>query len=158
MSQAFKASELVGAIVCKEEPTKKGRMRGYVAMLAVEKSNRHLGIGEWLSSPLRVCGEPCLVMPLPVSGSKLSTLAINIMRKTSDEVRGSPWHSHALCLTVRCVARVCSRVCSQVMLETEVVNTGALKLYDNLGFTRAKILPKYYLNGGDAIRLKMWFK
>lgn len=44
------------------------------------------------------------------------------------------------------------------MLETEVVNKGALKLYDNLGFTRVKILPKYYLNGGDAIRLKLWFK
>lgn len=54
--------------------------------------------------------------------------------------------------------RACAPCAVQVMLETEVVNKGALKLYDNLGFTRMKILPKYYLNGGDAIRLKLWFQ
>lgn len=44
--QAFVGSDLVGAIVCKEEKTKKLRLQGYVAMLAVAKEFRHLRIGE----------------------------------------------------------------------------------------------------------------
>ena len=39
--------------------------------------------------------------------------------------------------------------------ETEISNKGALNLYENLGFTRDKRLEKYYLNGGDAFRLKL---
>ena len=42
-------------------------------------------------------------------------------------------------------------------LEAEVTNKGALALYGNLGFTRAKRLHKYYLNGVDAFRLKLLF-
>jgi hypothetical protein len=45
----------------------------------------------------------------------------------------------------------------QVVLEAEVTNAGALRLYENLGFVRDKLLPKYYLNGNDAYRLKLWF-
>jgi hypothetical protein len=33
------------------------------------------------------------------------------------------------------------------VLETEVTNLGALRLYEGLGFTRDKLLAKYYLNG-----------
>jgi ribosomal protein S18 acetylase RimI-like enzyme len=88
-----------------------------------------------------------------MTGSGLSSLAIKIMRRTCDEVRGRELvYSVLVSLRCRC------RVHVQVMLETEVANTGALKLYDNLGFTRVKMLPKYYLNGGDAILLKLWFK
>ena len=36
-------------------------------------------------------------------------------------------------------------------------NTGALNLYEKLGFYRDKRLLRYYLNGGDAFRLKLWF-
>lgn len=46
---------------------------------------------------------------------------------------------------------------SQVTLEAEVTNKGALALYGNLGFIRAKRLHKYYLNGVDAYRLKLLF-
>lgn len=35
-------------------------------------------------------------------------------------------------------------------------NKGALRLYGNLGFAKDKRLAKYYLNGGDAFRLKLW--
>ena len=44
--------------------------------------------------------------------------------------------------------------CQEVTLETEVVNKAALSLYQNLGFFRDKKLQRYYLNGGDAFRLK----
>mmetsp|Transcript_25357 Transcript_25357/g.100118 ORF Transcript_25357/g.100118 Transcript_25357/m.100118 type:complete len:159 (+) Transcript_25357:272-748(+) len=45
--------------------------------------------------------------------------------------------------------------CEEVVLEAEESNRGALRLYGNLGFIRAKRLEKYYLNGSDAFRLKM---
>ncbi|KAK6454807.1 N-acetyltransferase [Scheffersomyces xylosifermentans] len=41
----------------------------------------------------------------------------------------------------------------EVMLETEVINAGALKLYESLGFVRSKRLYRYYLNTHDAYRL-----
>ena len=42
-------------------------------------------------------------------------------------------------------------------MEAEVTNLGALALYGNLGFIRAKRLHRYYLNGVDAYRLKLLF-
>lgn len=45
----------------------------------------------------------------------------------------------------------------EVVLETEVTNKPALKLYENLGFLRDKRFFRYYLNGLDALRLKLWF-
>lgn len=44
----------------------------------------------------------------------------------------------------------------EIVLETEVINKPALKLYENLGFIRDKRLFRYYLNGLDALRLKLW--
>lgn len=46
----------------------------------------------------------------------------------------------------------------EVVLETEVTNKPALMLYENLGFVRDKRLFRYYLNGVDALRLKLWLK
>jgi len=43
----------------------------------------------------------------------------------------------------------------QVVLEAEVDNSAALRLYENLGFIRDKRLHKYYLNGHDAFRLHL---
>ena len=43
-----------------------------------------------------------------------------------------------------------------VVLETEVSNVAALALYERLHFVRDCRLPRYYLNGGDAYRLKRW--
>ena len=45
--------------------------------------------------------------------------------------------------------------CEEVVLEAEVCNTGALMLYQALGFVRDKRLSRYYLNGVDAYRLKL---
>ena len=47
--------------------------------------------------------------------------------------------------------------CEEAVLEAEVTNIGALRLYESLGFVRDKRLMKYYLNGSDAYRLKVWF-
>lgn len=46
----------------------------------------------------------------------------------------------------------------EVVLETEVTNKPALMLYENLGFIRDKRLFRYYLNGVDALRLKLWLQ
>ncbi|XP_015789896.1 N-alpha-acetyltransferase 30 [Tetranychus urticae] len=46
----------------------------------------------------------------------------------------------------------------EVVLETEITNKPALNLYENLGFVRDKRLFRYYLNGVDALRLKLWLK
>lgn len=48
--------------------------------------------------------------------------------------------------------------CDEVVLETEISNMGALHLYQNLGFVRDKRLFRYYLNGVDALRLKLWLR
>ncbi|KAG5846955.1 uncharacterized protein LOC135257082 [Anguilla rostrata] len=48
--------------------------------------------------------------------------------------------------------------CDEVVLETEITNKPALKLYENLGFVRDKRLFRYYLNGVDALRLKLWLR
>ena len=42
------------------------------------------------------------------------------------------------------------------MLETELTNIAALRLYERLGFVRDKRLPRYYMNGNDAFRLRVW--
>ncbi|XP_076646616.1 N-alpha-acetyltransferase 30 [Halictus rubicundus] len=46
----------------------------------------------------------------------------------------------------------------EVVLETEITNSPALRLYENLGFVRDKRLFRYYLNGVDALRLKLWIR
>jgi peptide alpha-N-acetyltransferase len=45
----------------------------------------------------------------------------------------------------------------EVILETEITNTAALKLYESMGFLREKRLAAYYLNGNDAFKLKLMF-
>lgn len=54
------------------------------------------------------------------------------------------------------VERMIKRGCHEVFLETEVTNHAALRLYEKLGFAREERLLKYYLNGHDAFRLKLW--
>lgn len=54
-------------------------------------------------------------------------------------------------------AMVCARA-DEIVLETEITNKSALCLYENLGFVRDKRLFRYYLNGVDALRLKLWLK
>ena len=46
--------------------------------------------------------------------------------------------------------------CTEVYLEAEESNKGALALYEKLGFMREERYLKYYLNGSNAFRLKLW--
>ncbi|KAI8885439.1 N-acetyltransferase MAK3-like protein [Backusella circina FSU 941] len=46
----------------------------------------------------------------------------------------------------------------EIVLETEYTNQGALGLYQGLGFIKDKRLYRYYLNGIDAFRLKLFCK
>jgi hypothetical protein len=46
----------------------------------------------------------------------------------------------------------------QVVLETEVSNARSLSLYGRLGFIRESRLFRYYLNGSDAFRLKLYLE
>lgn len=43
----------------------------------------------------------------------------------------------------------------EVILEAEITNTNALRLYESFGFIRDKRLLSYYLNGNDAYKLKL---
>ncbi|KAH8370872.1 hypothetical protein KR093_005277 [Drosophila rubida] len=43
----------------------------------------------------------------------------------------------------------------EIVLETEQSNKAALRLYDSLGFIREQRLLRYYMNGVDALRLKL---
>ncbi|KAI8820581.1 putative acyltransfersase [Fimicolochytrium jonesii] len=99
--------KVVGVVVCKLD-THHDRRRGYIAMLAVSKSHRKLGIGS--------------------------------------------------ALVEKAVAAMQAEEADEVVLETEETNKGALALYQNLGFVRDKRMERYYLNGVDAFRLKLWLK
>ena len=59
-------------------------------------------------------------------------------------------------LVLMSIREMIRRGCDEIVLEAEVTNDAALNLYENLGFLREKRLYRYYLNGVDAYRLKLW--
>jgi len=61
-------------------------------------------------------------------------------------------------LVVKAIQAMTSDDADEIVLETEITNSSALRLYENLGFVRDKRLFRYYLNGVDALRLKLWLK
>lgn len=61
-------------------------------------------------------------------------------------------------LVLKAIRAMLTDGCDEVVLETEITNKAALKLYENLGFVRDKRLFRYYLNGVDALRLKLWLR
>ncbi|DAZ97176.1 TPA: hypothetical protein N0F65_004026 [Lagenidium giganteum] len=61
-------------------------------------------------------------------------------------------------LVKQAIDAMIAKGCDEIMLETEVTNKGAIRLYENLGFVRDERLVKYYLNGNDAFRLKLWLR
>jgi N-alpha-acetyltransferase 30 len=104
---AMSGNACVGTIVCKLAPDENtGKMKGYIAMLAVDKAFRKRAIG-----------------------SSLVRLVVEGMRYKKADL---------------------------IVLETEITNKGAISLYQRLHFTRECRLEKYYLNGVDAFRLKLW--
>merc|ERR1712210_339798 len=56
------------------------------------------------------------------------------------------------------VKKAIEAMVEEEVLETEITNKPALRLYEALGFVRDKRLFRYYLNGVDASRLKLWLR
>ncbi|XKL61212.1 hypothetical protein PGB90_008269 [Kerria lacca] len=61
-------------------------------------------------------------------------------------------------LVIKAIRVMAREGADEVVLETEITNQPALRLYENLGFVRDKRLFRYYLNGVDALRLKLWLR
>ncbi|KAJ3272403.1 hypothetical protein HDV01_005586 [Terramyces sp. JEL0728] len=61
-------------------------------------------------------------------------------------------------LVEQCIKEMIAMDADEIVLEAEISNKGALKLYEKFGFVRDKKLNRYYLNGEDAYRLKLWLK
>lgn len=61
-------------------------------------------------------------------------------------------------LVLTAIRAMVANKADEIVLETEITNRPALKLYENLGFVRDKRLFRYYLNGVDAFRLKLWLR
>lgn len=61
-------------------------------------------------------------------------------------------------LVLKAIRAMVADDADEVVLETEITNKPALRLYENLGFVRDKRLFRYYLNGVDALRLKLWLR
>jgi peptide alpha-N-acetyltransferase len=66
-------------------------------------------------------------------------------------------HGIGKALVRQVLQRMRDRGCTSATLETEVSNVTAQKLYQNFGFIREEFLVRYYLNNGDAYRLRLWF-
>lgn len=105
LAHDVESGRLLGVVICKAEVRPRSqRVRGYVAMLAVEKEARRGGLGR--------------------------ELVVQVLHRMASG-------------------------CDEIVLETEVTNTPALRLYESLGFMRDKKLGRYYLNGNCAWRLKV---
>ncbi|KAK9383758.1 acyl-CoA N-acyltransferase [Kockiozyma suomiensis] len=100
---ALEEENVIGVIVCKLDPHRGVKLRGYIAMLAVATRHRGKGIAR-----------------------KLVSLAISNMAEYKAD---------------------------EVVLETEVDNEAAIKLYEGMGFLRSKRMHRYYMNASDAFRL-----
>ncbi|EDW17134.1 N-alpha-acetyltransferase 30A [Drosophila mojavensis] len=59
-------------------------------------------------------------------------------------------------LVAKAVESMHSFNADEIVLETELTNKAALRLYESLGFIREKRLLRYYMNGVDALRLKLF--
>jgi len=104
---------------------------GYIAMLAVQKSHRHLGIGTHLVKRVLL---------------RMKNSTVSSSSSSTTEAKNSS--------TTRSLSNI---ITTSVTLETEVSNVGAQRLYERLGFLREEKLVRYYLNWGDAYRLRLWF-
>uniref|UniRef100_A0AC35UGX7 N-acetyltransferase domain-containing protein n=1 Tax=Rhabditophanes sp. KR3021 TaxID=114890 RepID=A0AC35UGX7_9BILA len=59
-------------------------------------------------------------------------------------------------LVSKAIEKMREMKCDEVVLETEVTNLAAIALYTRFGFIKVQKLFRYYLNGGDAFRLKLY--
>ncbi len=77
------------------------------------------------------------------------------MLATTEQFRG---RGIATTLVSKAIDLMIGQDADEIALETEETNTGAMKLYEKLGFLRSKKLHRYYLNGNSAYRLLLYLK
>ena len=77
------------------------------------------------------------------------------MLATKEQWRGQ---GIATTLVSKAIDLMIDKDADEIALETEETNTGAMKLYEKLGFLRSKKLHRYYLNGNSAYRLLLYLK
>lgn len=77
------------------------------------------------------------------------------MLATKEEYRG---RGIAITLVSKAIDLMIARDADEIALETEETNTGAMRLYEKLGFLRSKKLHRYYLNGNSAYRLLLYLR
>lgn len=77
------------------------------------------------------------------------------MLATSSEYRNQGIATRLVCMAID---RMKERDADEIVLETEMSNIGARKLYEKLGFLRSKRLWRYYLNGSEAYRMVLYLK
>jgi N-alpha-acetyltransferase 30 len=91
----------------------------------------------------------CKLETSPRSGRKRGYIAMLAVSKTYRRKKlGSR-------LVVEAIRKMKAEQADDVVLETELCNSAAIDLYMNLGFLKTKFLPRYYMNGNDAYRLKL---
>jgi len=134
--------EPVGCVVCKVDPEEEVDGHQYQAFChGIENTDGDKDTatveGDAASLPSRFCGY-------------IAMLAVDTAYRRS---------GIGTALVKRSVRRMIRKGCASVMLETEVSNKAAMKLYqEKLGFIREELLVRYYLNWGDAYRLRLWLK
>lgn len=125
----------IGAIVCKLDMHRNVVKRGYIAMLAVDEKYRNRKIG-----------------------SRLARKAIKVSKLYDFANHPYMLIHNSFSINFIYFQAMIDDNADEVVLETEITNKPALRLYENLGFVRDKRLFRYYLNGVDALRLKLWLR
>ncbi|KAI5306494.1 hypothetical protein KEM56_000615 [Ascosphaera pollenicola] len=77
------------------------------------------------------------------------------MLAVKEDYRG---HGIATKLVCMAIDAMTERDADEIVLETEISNKAAMRLYERLGFLRSKKLHRYYLNGNSAYRLVLYLK
>eukprot|EP00461_Guttulinopsis_vulgaris_P000749 UN00749 len=100
-------------------------------------------------------GDTCIggIMSKVDRGGRGRTRGYIGMLVVDQAYRGQRIGSQLVRLTLRSMFLQGIDIC---LLETECHNHVALSLYENLGFVRTKLLPRYYMNNASAYRLKFW--
>ncbi|KAJ5493297.1 N-alpha-acetyltransferase 30 [Penicillium diatomitis] len=98
---------------------------------------------------------------------------VGVVVSKLEQHRGGPLRGYIAMLAVReeyrgrgiatklvrmAIDAMIERDADEIVLETEITNTAAMKLYERLGFLRSKRLHRYYLNGNSAYRLVLYLR
>ncbi|KAK3305495.1 acyl-CoA N-acyltransferase [Chaetomium strumarium] len=116
-------------------------------------------------------GHLCFMALTPADSSLIGVIVCKLESHTSHSpqtLRGyiamlavsAPHRGHgvATALVKMAIDAMAQRNADEIVLETEETNIPAMRLYERLGFLRAKKLHRYYLNGNSAYRLVLLLK